>query len=363
MKPPFSRSTARLRGLVPLAVWLGCALLAASGLVAALALRSHAGDGDSRGVSPVAARVERAVAIGHVDVEHGVTPLSPVQPGRVVKVDAEEGKPVAADAPLFELDDTVARCQVDEAKAALENADIQEKQARTLAAQHRQTVNAQRQAVAAAQADVDAARVQLDKAKRRLENGSGVVSAEDVKAAEFLVKKAEAGLQGEKDKLAGLAALNPDLAVDMAAKNVESKKAQLQKAQKLLKEHVVRAPFAGTPLRVLVSVGEALGPNSHQPALFFCPNAPRIVRAEVEQEFAGRVAVGQKATIQDDATGGGEWHGTVDRISDWYSQRRSILLEPLQFNDVRTLECIIKLDLKPDQPPLRIGQRVRVTMQ
>jgi len=36
------------------------------------------------------------------------------------------------------------------------------------------------------------------------------------------------------------------------------------------------------------------------------------------------------------------------------------LLEPLQFNDVRTLECIIDLD--PGQPILRIGQRVRVQL-
>jgi multidrug resistance efflux pump len=361
MNPSFPHPTTRSRRLVSLAAWLGVALLLASGAVAALALRSHAGDSSTPSPAPAAAPVERAVAVGHVDVEHGVTPISAVQPGRVVEVQAQEGKAVEADAPLFVLDDTVARCQVDEAKAALESALLQEKQARTLAARHIQTVKAQRQAVAAAEAEVKTAQALYDKAKRRFDSGSGVVSSEDVKVAELLVKKAEAGLQGEKDKLAGLEALKPDLAVELAAKDVEAKKAQLQKAEKVLKEHTVRAPFAGTPLRVLVSEGEVLGPNSRQPALFFCPNVPRIVRAEVEQEFAARVAVGQTALIQDDATGGGEWKGKVDRISDWYSQRRSILLEPLQFNDVRTLECIIRID--PGQPPLRIGQRVRVTMQ
>jgi multidrug resistance efflux pump len=361
MNPPFPHPTARRPRLVSLAAWLGVVLLLASGVVAALALRSHASDNGAQGPAPAPAPVERAVAVGHVDVEHGVTPISAVQPGRVVKVQAQEGKAVEADAPLFVLDETIARSEVDAAKAALESARLQEKQARTLAAQHRQTVNAQRQAVAAAQADVDTARVLHDKAKRRFDSGSGVVSSEDVKAAESLVKKAEAGLQGEKDKLAGLEALNPDLAVDLAVKDAEAKKALLQKAEKVLKEHTVRAPFAGTPLRVLVSEGEVLGPTARQPALFFCPNVPRIVRAEVEQEFAARVAVGQTALIQDDATGGGEWKGKVERISDWYSQRRSILLEPLQFNDVRTLECIIRLD--PGQPALRIGQRVRVTMQ
>jgi hypothetical protein len=36
--------------------------------------------------------------------------------------------------------------------------------------------------------------------------------------------------------------------------------------------------------------------------------------------------------------------------------------EPLQFNDVRTVECIITLD-PSDKTPLRVGQRVRVTFK
>ena len=77
-----------------------------------------------------------------------------------------------------------------------------------------------------------------------------------------------------------------------------------------------------------------------------------------------RVAVGQEAIIQDSATGAGDWRGKVTRVSDWYSQRRSILLEPMQFNDVRTLECVIGglVSKDPGQPPLRIGQRVRATL-
>ena len=54
------------------------------------------------------------------------------------------------------------------------------------------------------------------------------------------------------------------------------------------------------------------------------------------------------------------WRGKVVRLSDWYTHRRSMLQEPLQFNDVRTLECIVQLD--PGQSALRIGQRVRVTL-
>jgi hypothetical protein len=87
----------------------------------------------------------------------------------------------------------------------------------------------------------------------------------------------------------------------------------------------------------------------------------RIVRAEVEQEFANRVSVGQVAKIQDDGTGGGEWRGQVVRISDWFPQRRSVQMEPMQFNDVRTMEVVIRVE-PGGKEPLLIGQRVRVIL-
>jgi hypothetical protein len=60
-------------------------------------------------------------------------------------------------------------------------------------------------------------------------------------------------------------------------------------------------------------------------------------------------------------TSGPTWRGRVSRISDWYTDRREIAEEHLQLRDVRTLECLISLE--PGQHPLRIGQRVRVTIK
>jgi hypothetical protein len=94
--------------------------------------------------------------------------------------------------------------------------------------------------------------------------------------------------------------------------------------------------------------------------VLFCPKGERLIRAEVEQEFAGQVTVGQTALVEDDTGTGATWTGKVLRVSDWFTHRRSILQEPLQFNDVRTLECLIAV--AHGQPPLRIGQRVRVTI-
>jgi multidrug resistance efflux pump len=158
--------------------------------------------------------------------------------------------------------------------------------------------------------------------------------------------------------LAVIEAVDPQIGVKLAEQNVAAKRTDLEKAELGLKECTVTAPSKGTVLRLNVAEGETLGPSPRQPALMFCPDGPRIIRAEVEQEFADHVSVGQTAVVIDDATAEGSWTGKVARLSDWYTHRRSILLEPLQYNDVRTLECVI--ELAPGQAPLRIGQRVRV---
>jgi hypothetical protein len=95
--------------------------------------------------------------------------------------------------------------------------------------------------------------------------------------------------------------------------------------------------------------------------VLFCPDEPRLVRAEVEQEFAGSVQAGQGAWVEDDSRSGSTWRGRVLRVSDWYSQRRVVMPEPQNFQDVRTVECLVSLE--PGQPPLRIGQRVRVHIE
>src|SRR5262249_31391242 len=113
-----------------------------------------------------------------------------------------------------------------------------------------------------------------------------------------------------------------------------------------------------TLLRLSVNVGEVLGNNPQRPVILFCPAGPRIVRAEVEQEFAVKLVPGMSATIEDDATGGGKWKGKVARVSDWYSPRPAAVAEAREFNEIRTLEVI--LSVEEGKEPLRIGQRLRV---
>jgi multidrug resistance efflux pump len=333
-------------------------VLVGSAAFVGLTLRSHAQDSSAPGGPP---RERRAVAVAYVDVEGGVTNLYPVKPGRVVAVLVREGQEVEADAALFRLDDTLEKAQLAEARIDLQAAEQRLTQARNLVAQHQKKVAAQKAAIEVARHQVKSAQLLHQKAQRYYKQGLGG-SAEDVKLAAQLIEKAKAGVQAEQAKLAALEAMEPSAAVKLAELDVQAKRQQVDRAEYALKLQTVRAPVKGAVLRSTVTVGEVLGANPRQPALVFCPSGPRIIRAEVEQEFAGRVEVGQHARIQDDATGSGDWRGRVERLSDWFAPRRSIILEPLQFNDVRTLECIIRLEGN-NKSRLRIGQRVRVTLE
>ena len=303
------------------------------------------------------------VAFGHVDVEGGVIGLNPTQPGRVVDVVVRENEEVAKGRVLLRLDDTLARQRLREAEAVLADSQKQLEAARKLPAQQEEKLAQQQAAVEAARHRLSAA-IQIRDHKKAL-GDKQLIGALEVGAVVEEVKALEAAVRAEEHKLRELRLNDARTAVERAEKDLEAKTARRDQAEYLLQECAVRAPAKGRVLRVLAGVGDLLTLPSRQPAIQFCPDGPRLIRAEIDQENAGRV--GDPAdgpidvAIEDDSRAGGTWKGRLVRLSDWYTQRRSILLDPLQFNDVRTLECLIEV-VSGDRP-LRVGQRVRVMIQ
>jgi multidrug resistance efflux pump len=159
--------------------------------------------------------------------------------------------------------------------------------------------------------------------------------------------------------LADLELIDPALTAAQARALVETRQAQMGQAEHALRQCSLLAPERGQVLRVLVRPGEMLADKAARPAIDFCPDRPRIIRAEVLQERAARLALGQSVLLEDDGDPTLHWRGKVRRISDWYTRRRSILHDPLEMQDVRTLECIIEPEAGA---PLRIGQKMRVTI-
>jgi len=330
-------------------------LLLTSAVSATWALQ-HSENG--QGHEAVPALAPSVVALGYVDLEQGVTSLYPIQTGRVAQVLARENDRVEGGSALLRLDDTQARLRVTEAQVALETAKAQLATARRLPEQHAAKLDQQRGAAEAAEQRLAAARTLLGR-KRQLATANQL-STEDVTAAQDQVNELQATARAEAAKLRELELHDPAVDVRRAELNVAAMQTKLDQAQHALDECTLKAPQAGSVLRILVSPGDVLSSQTKQAAILFAPNGPRIVRAELDQEFASRVNEGQQAIVQDDASSGQRWTGRVLRVANWYHSRRTILKEPAPPLDVRTVECLIELDAGEAQP--RLGQRVRVTI-
>jgi multidrug resistance efflux pump len=299
--------------------------------------------------------------IGFVDVESGITPLYPLQPGRVTEVYVDEGDEVWEGLMLFSVDNTLARDQLKEARAELEAAQAAVVKVEQLRAAHKDQVAELESAVEAAKREAKAQFYVVQSMKKGTESKFQSVSKEAYNAAQEKLAAAESLVKQQQAKLRVLRRLDYAPELDQARKTVRAKEAAVAKARKVLAECDVYAPGDGSVLRLLVNRGQVLGREPSQPAVQFCPGTPRIIRTEVQQEWGSGVKVGQSAVIYDDTLSRPQWKGRVKRISDWYARRRAQIQEPFQYNDVRTLECIVAVER--GQAPLRIGQRMRVKIE
>ena len=305
---------------------------------------------------------------GTVDVEGGVTALYPVQPGRVVEVCVKENEYIANPKakPLLRLDPTFAQQRLDEAKADLAASQLQLSQTqKELVEQHNLKVKQQEQAIEADKKKIEAGEKGIDRLRELLAIKS--ISEKELAVAQAKLGEVRAALRADELKLEELNLDKPKLAEDRAAKEVEARKARVAQAQYALDECTVWAPEPGTVLQLLVNPGSVVSSQPTQPALYFLPDKPLIVRAEVEQEFTNRIALNDGVTVQEENSASKTWDGTVKDIAGWYTQKRSAEGDALRISsEIHTLECIISLKdgkgdplkLKPGQHELRVGQRV-----
>lgn len=300
------------------------------------------------------------VCIGRIDGLAPVAALEPLQPGKVAELFVTEGRHVEAGTQLLRLDDELLRLRVEEAQAAVAAAELDIEMARqeqALLPTRKKTQEAAR--VAATERATAARKLYEEKVKSSMFN---TVTAAELVAADAEAKQLEQLAEAEKSRLQELEAIDPTLRVRTAELKKTTARIALRQAEKAVRDCVLVAPSAGTVLRVQTSVGEAVAPGGLQPPIIFRPDGPLVVRAELEQEFLGRVRPGMKATARDDARADSPtWTGSVLRIGNWVARKRNLLLEPGEMNDVRTVECLITLDGKTDE--LLVGQRMRVRIR
>jgi len=301
------------------------------------------------------------VALGLVDGEPTVSKPAPLVQGRVIEVIAE-GTEVKKGEMLLKLESGLQEATVNEAKAALADAQEKSKQAEDLPKQHELKKEQQQKAIAAAEADRKATELDQEFKLKQAKEGINIDKLV-LEAIRERYKQLDAKLAFEKSKLEELKLFKPQSEINRALADVHAKEAQLAKANWTLEQCTLLAPSDGLVLRVSISPGETLvaGIPGQAPPIQFLPKGQKIIRAEVLQEWASLVRIGQEVEIEDDTYQGPVWKGKVKSLSNWFAPKRNRIIEPFMINDVLTLECII--EVIDESPPLRIGQRVRVKIK
>ncbi len=336
---------------------LGLALGGAGGACAFVALQQEWWSAAEEVEQQEDRDITRLICVGHVDTEAGVVSLRTTKIGRVVAICVKENQHVKQGDILLKLDDRQATARLRRTEAELHVGQTRQTMVRRAPAKHAKDLAIQQAAIAALMHKLSKAEQLLRQQERW--SKQELLPQEQALAAAEDVKQLKAALVAEEKRLEKMQLINPHDEIALVAAEVGALRSQVAEAQSAVDLHRLVAPADGLALRVSVGIGDVVGPQSGLAPILFRADLPSIVRAEVPQEFADRVFRNQDVVVIDNVGGTKLAKGRVARLSRWFAERRSLLLEDTQKRkDVRTLECIIHL--QPGAPKLRIGRRVHV---
>ncbi len=367
-----------LRKTRPVLVGVGLAVAIGS-LIGARQLTG--GSGKPADVAPAPRVAGGPVVLGLVDtdpppVAYGLPPV--LQSGTVTEVHVKDGDDVKTGQKLYEFDATIQKADVRQADAAVATANTKVKEAEEYVKQHTASLKRAENTVTAADRKVKLAKQYYDFVDANLErayksDGKPQETWKELKksSADLLKANVDYDAAVHDHELAvqardQLKAADPQVKVKEAEAGVEQAKAQLAKAESAVELCVVKAKMPGTIEQVSIGAGSTIGVSTRAPALWLIPAGPRVVRAEVEAEFAHRIGAdiqGKTVTISDHTDAKLTYSGTVRRVGTTFLLKRGNA-ENFLGGDTRVIEAVIEItDPAPaGKPPLRVGQRVRVNL-
>ena len=216
----------------------------------------------------VSASVQTVVGIGRVEPEAKMLDIKPEMTGRLVNILVKAGDKVKVGDLLFELDHSENDARLSQVQARMRTADAQVQQLRKgiqIAGINQDLAQKEYNRYQAAFEGKAETKSTLDKAENNLS-----LSKEQVKQQELQLRTAQA-TRNE---------LNAEQAVLLS---------QAENTQ-------IRALEAGTLLSIELPVGSMV--NSNSLLAQFAPESPLSVVTEVDELFANKVKVGQKADVR-----------------------------------------------------------------
>jgi multidrug resistance efflux pump len=322
------------------------------------------------------------IVLGTVDsdpppIAYGLPPV--LQSGTVAEVFVKDGQEVKAGDRLYRFDTTLPSRDLDRALTAVELARTKIAEADEALKQHGKKIELLKQGVELARTKADLAARQYNLIKNnllllyraekypeatwedRLKDEPKLFEAQsqwNLATRDVELKKAEqTALEAAEESVRVL--------VRQAEAGVKQAEAEVAKARSAVELCTILAQTAGTIEQLTISPGSTLGVSTRTPALWLIPGGPRVVRGEVEADFAHRVTpelIGKEVTVYDHTDPKITYRGRVRRIGGTFLPKRSAGDNLLAANETRVLEVVVEVTdpAPPDRPPLRVGQRVRV---
>jgi HlyD family secretion protein len=294
-----------------------------------------------------------AVALGRVEPRSREIRIAAPAPARIAAVLVSANDKVFAGELLLRLDDeeAVARVAAAEARVALAKRARNDQAMPAGSAERRKAEDAAYDAERAA-AD---ARATLDRvaAERR----AGSATQADLDAARTALSRAQDRQRDQRDALAKLRAASDTALPSRLEGELNVARAEWTLALAALEKTRIRAPFDAAVLQVDARPGELAVP-AIEPALMVLGDTTALrVRAEVDEQYLGRMRVGQPVVVRAAAFHGRDFAGKVASIARIVGPSRINARGPRKFSDVDVLEVAVDL---PEPGPLVVGEQVDV---
>ena len=270
-------------------------------------------------------QVSDVLGIAVIEPAARISQLSAETGGLVRAVNVQIGQQVRKGQVLLTMDNAVETAQVRQASVK---------------------VRTQQDAIETARQQVQTLRVQLQKAQDDLKRNETLFSGNALTNRELDDSQYQVTNLRQQIRVS-------DSQVRQAEGQIGSLRADIQYASTVAGLKTVKAPANGTILSLDAKVGQYL--NSNQAIGEFAPAGPLVAVTEIDELFALRVKVGQKAYIRPQGSSDKLTTGTVVLASPYLRKKSLFADNAANLEDRRVREVRVQLD---DPSKVIIGARV-----
>jgi len=281
-------------------------------------------------IDPSSVKITEIVAVGKVEPDKNITNLAATSGGVVVEVLKEDGDSVQSGEALVRLNNEIEQIKINQLKSQIQS-------------QHSQ---------------IEIEQNNMKNAGLKLGNKKQLLNS-----TQNLLKKGAESQQVFTDLDTEVKTLELDFdkaktSVDLALSRLNELTQQLKQAQVEVSEKILRAPFSGTVLNMMLTKGAAV--NQYATYAEFAPSGKKIIRAEVDEMFCQDLKMGQKVDVRYAGNDKVIATGTIEMLSP-YLKKKSLFSEKANDQEDRRVREVKVL--LTDDPDILINSKVECVIK